>query len=279
MTVYRLDHDLYFDPQGPQKTAPHQWQQTVQISEGWQVIVGPNGGYIGALLLKGIEQIADTVQQSVRSITLHFVSPSVPGQAQLLLRCIKAGRSTSLFHAELTQNVRTIATANVQLGAKRLEAHFNDLVMPQIGPPETFTAMNWQQSDSKFTVPFRQHYDQRVAIGPFPGEKDGSGRIGGWMRFKDCRPLDSVGLLAMSDAWYPSVISRHLDDEVHVPTLDHTVHFMVSDFSHFSPDAFVLFEFATEMAADGYLIENGVMYSESGELLAISRQMAAMVLF
>ena len=73
MTVYRLDHDLYFDPQGPQKTAPHQWQQTVQISEGWQVIVGPNGGYIGALLLKGIEQIADTVQQPSLPLTCNWV--------------------------------------------------------------------------------------------------------------------------------------------------------------------------------------------------------------
>jgi acyl-CoA thioesterase len=35
----------------------------------------------------------------------------------------------------------------------------------------------------------------------------------------------------------------------------------------------------TEIAAAGYLIEDGKMFSESGQLLAISRQMAAMVPF
>jgi acyl-CoA thioesterase len=279
MSQYRLDQDLLFDAQGPTQTGSDQWQTAVTISDRWQVIVGPNGGYIGALLLAAVQKITPDNSQSIRSVNLQFVSPSVPGEATLVLRKIKAGRSTSLYTAELSQNGRTIAILTTQLGAKRLDVRFNDQSMPTVGPPRATRAMDWERSNSKFTVPFRQHYEQRIAIGPLPGEKDNSGRIGGWMRFQDLRPLDAVGLLAMSDAWYPSVISRQLDHDVHVPTLDHTVHYLASDFSGFKNDAYVLFEFSTEIAADGYLIENGVMYAESGQLLAISRQLAAMVLF
>ena len=277
--AFRLDNDIRFDPTQRVQTTDQTWTQPVTISDRWQVIVGPNGGYLGALLLGCIKTLAIQRDQTVRSVALSFISPSVPGAAAIALRCVKAGRTISLYTAELIQNDRTIAIANTHFAAKRLDAAFCDETMPNVSPAHEITPTDWRQTDSKFAVPFRQHFDQRIAIGPEPGARDGSGRIGGWMRFIDCRPLDDIGLLAMSDAWYPSIISRHLDFDVHVPTIDHTVHFLQTDFSALPDDAYILFEFSTELAQDGYLIENGRMFSSCGTLLAVSRQMAAMVPF
>jgi len=277
--AFQLDHDIRVDPTQLLALTNQTWTLPVTISDRWQVIVGPNGGYLGALLLGCIKTLPIQSNQTVRSVALSFISPSVPGPASMSLRCVKAGRTTSMYTAELIQNDRTIAMANAHFAAKRLDAAFCDQVMPDVSPASQIAPTDWQQTDSKFAVPFRQHFDQRIAIGPTPGTRDGSGRIGGWMRFMDCRPLDDIGLLAMSDAWYPSIISRHLDYDVHVPTIDHTVHFIQNDFSALPDDAYTLFEFSTELAQDGYLVENGRMFSSSGALIAVSRQMAAMVQF
>lgn len=277
--AFQLDNDIDVDRTQLVRLTDQTWTLPVRISDRWQVIVGPNGGYLGALLLGCIKTLPIQNNQTVRSVALSFISPSVPGAASISLRCVKAGRTTSLYTAELSQNNRTIAIANAHFAAKRLDTAFCDQVMPDVSPAAAIAPTDWQQTDSKFAVPFRQHYDQRIAIGPTPGARDGSGRIGGWMRFTDCRPLDDIGLLAMSDAWYPSIISRHLDYDVHVPTIDHTVHFLQSDFSALADDAYTLFEFSTELAQDGYLIENGRMFSSCGTLIAVSRQMAAMVQF
>ncbi len=277
--AFQLDEDIHVDPTQLVPSTDQTWTLPVTISDRWQVIVGPNGGYLGALLLGCIKTLPIQNNQTVRSVALSFISPSVPGAASISLRCVKAGRTTSLYTAELIQNDRTIAIANAHFAASRLDAAFCDQVMPNVPPANKIPPTDWQQTDSKFAVPFRQHFDQRIAIGPKPGEQDGSGHIGGWMRFADCRPLDDLGLLAMSDAWYPSIISRNLDFEVHVPTIDHTVHFLTSDFSALPDDAYTLFEFSTELANEGYLIENGRMFSSCGKLLAVSRQMAAMVQF
>ena len=277
--AFQLDEDIRVDSTQLVQLTDQTWTLPVTISDRWQVIVGPNGGYLGALLLGCIKTLPIRDNQTVRSVALSFISPSVPGVALMSLRCVKAGRTTSLYTAELIQSDRTIAMANAHFAAKRLDAAFSDVVMPDISPAAEIPPTDWQQTDSKFAVPFRQHFDQRIAIGPTPGTRDGSGRIGGWMRFIDCRPLDDIGLLAMSDAWYPSIISRHLDYDVHVPTIDHTVHFLQSDFSELPDDAYTLFEFSTELAQDGYLIENGRMFSACGTLIAVSRQMAAMVQF
>ena len=276
---FQLDRDLNIQSADCSQTSEDQWLIDVSISDQWQVIVGPNGGYLGALLLAGVKTVNPPGLQFVRSVAVNFISPSVPGPAPLSLQCIKQGRTTSLFQSKLNQGNRNIAQATVTLASDRLPISFCDPAMPQIPAADTLKPMNWSRTNSDFAVPFRGHYDQRVGLGPIPGEKDDSGRIGGWMRFKDLRPIDDLGLLAMSDGWYPSVISRNLPQAVHVPSLDHTLHFLCSDFSSFDPHAFVGFEFVTEIAAAGYLIEDGKMFSESGQLLAISRQMAAIVPF
>ncbi len=274
---FQLDRDLKIGPTDATQTGDNRWLVSVTISDQWQVIVGPNGGYLSALLLAGVKMVNQQALHSVRSVTVNFISASVPGPAQLSIQCIKQGRTLSLFQAMLYQGDRDIAQATVTLASDRLPISFCDINLPEIPHADTLQPMDWINTDSDFAVPFRAHYDQRVGLGPTPFEKDDSGRIGGWMRFKDLRPVDDLGLLAMSDGWYPSIITRNLPQTVHFPSLDHTVHFLCSDFSSFGLETFIGFEFTTEVAATGYLIEDGKMFSETGQLLAISRQMAAMV--
>ena len=62
---------------------------------------------------------------------------------------------------------------------------------------------------------------------------------------------------------------------MHAPTVDHTVHFLQSlPMTDLSLDSFLLVEFTTSIANEGYLVENGNIWSQTGILIAQSRQLA-----
>ena len=64
-------------------------------------------------------------------------------------------------------------------------------------------------------------------------------------------------------------------EPMHAPTVDHTVHFLQSlPITDLSLDSFLLVEFTTSIANEGYLVENGNIWSQTGILIAQSRQLA-----
>ncbi len=65
---------------------------------------------------------------------------------------------------------------------------------------------------------------------------------------------------------------------MHAPTLDHSVHFLTSvPLDSIKIDDFLLVEFTTHVAQEGYLLENGKIWSANGVLIAQSRQLAIML--
>jgi acyl-CoA thioesterase len=62
------------------------------------------------------------------------------------------------------------------------------------------------------------------------------------------------------------------------PTVDHTVHILADlPLQALKQDDFLLVEFSTQVAAQGYLVENGRIWAPTGQLLATSRQLAVML--
>ena len=59
-----------------------------------------------------------------------------------------------------------------------------------------------------------------------------------------------------------------------MPTIDLTIHFRAAPSRQ---PGWVLAQFRTTMAAEGYLEEDGEVWSEDGRLLAQSRQLAVVV--
>ncbi|MBT5202267.1 MAG: thioesterase family protein [Gammaproteobacteria bacterium] len=246
------------------------------ISPDWNVMIGPNGGYIAAILLKAMKNsMAGT---PTRSITVHFLSASVPGPAQLRVEILKQGRSISTCNALLTQGQRTIASATATFAEQRLAIDFCDVKMPDVLPPNQIPVDSRMNSGSPHFVPFRDQYDQRLAVGAIPPENNGSGLVGGWTRFKHPRAFDDLAILAISDSWFPGISARQTSQKLQAPTLDHTVHILADlPLVTLREDDFLLVEFSTQTAALGYLIENGRIWASTGQLLAVSRQLAVML--
>ncbi len=249
----------------------------INIAPDWHVTVGPNGGYIAAILLRALRCELDFPQ--TRTITTHFLSASTAGPAELFTHIEKKGRTLTTATARLVQNNRTVAMAMATFGsARESELQFIDIVRPVVEDASDIPVVKRMNPAMDSHSPFRDQYDQRLAIGPLAPTFSDKARVGGWTRFRENRLFDDEAILAISDSWFPSIRARKTGETVHAPTVDHTVHFMTSlPMEDAMIDDFVLVEFATDVAQQGYLIENGSIWSKSGLLLAQSRQLAVIL--
>ncbi len=246
---------------------------SVNISDTWNVTIGPNGGYIAAIILNALKETLGNLQ--TRSITYHFLSASVPGPAGLTTKIEKRGRSLSTCTAELIQGDRTIAIAIATFAPAREDFGFRDFRMPSVPAAADISLAHRMNPGLAGHVPFRDHYDQRLAIGPVPPATSNEGRVGGWTRFKENRLFDDLAVVAISDSWFPGLQVRETPFPMHAPTIDHTVHFLHSTpLASVALEDFLLVEFVTSVAQEGYLIEDGRIWSQQGILIATSRQLA-----
>ncbi|MCZ6501679.1 MAG: thioesterase family protein [Gammaproteobacteria bacterium] len=248
----------------------------VDISDTWNVTIGPNGGYVAAIILNGMKAQLGDVQ--TRSVTLHYLSASVPGPAVLHVNVEKKGRSLSTCTARLLQGERTIAISMATFASAREFYSFRDFDMPVVPSPDDIAPTLRMNPNLVGHVPFRDHFDQRLAIGPIPPATADEGRVGGWTRFVNHREYDDLAIVAISDSWFPGLNVKDTPVPMHAPTVDHSVHFLTSvPLDSIKIDDFLLVEFTTHVAQEGYLLENGKIWSTDGDLIAQSRQLAIML--
>lgn len=245
----------------------------VTISESWKVIVGPNGGYIAAIILNGMKTQLGNLQ--TRSFTIHFLSASAPGTAELHVNVEKKGRTLSTCSAKLLQGDKTIAVSIATFASARDNFSFRDFAMPKLPLPEDIAITDTMNPQMPWHAPFRDQYDQRLAIGPTPPATASEGRVGGWTRFRENRQFDDLAIVAISDSWFPGLAVKELPEAVHAPTVDHSVHFLsATPLASIALADFLLVEFTTSVSQEGYLVENGNIWGADGTLIAQSRQLA-----
>jgi len=122
-------------------------------------------------------------------------------------------------------------------------------------------------------MPFTNYWDYRFARGHIV-DRDGPAAVDAWIRLAQPELIDGPVVAAMTDAFPPAVFARS-DTPNPVPTVDLTIHFRASiPPGGFDADRWVLGTFSTRTIADGFLEENGELWTEDGHLLAESRQLA-----
>jgi acyl-CoA thioesterase len=238
------------------------------IDEGWWIQRGPNGGYLAAIVLRAVlEEVADTGRPP-RSITLHYLRPPVVGPCEVSVTVERSGRGLTTVSARLTQDGRDCILALAALGVVRPGPEIHDAPMPAVTGPEELASR-----EGGPLVPIRDRYDTRHAIGTPPFVIGEEAVSGGWIRTTDDDPVDEVLLVALADAWPPAIFSR-AEVPIGVPTVDLTVHFRQAP-----PRAagWCLVRFRTTVATEGYLEEDGEIWSADGTLLAQSRQLGVAV--
>src|SRR5215212_6809155 len=82
-----------------------------RIDRGWWIERGPNGGFVAALVLRGLAAEVDDSERAARSLTVHYLVPPVEGDATLTVTVERAGRLATFATARLVQGDRLLALA------------------------------------------------------------------------------------------------------------------------------------------------------------------------
>ena len=251
------------------------------MDTGWWIQRGPNGGYVAAVILRALTLAVDDPARTPRSLTVHYLAPPGQGGVQIVTAIERAGRTLTTVTGRLMQGDKLLALAVAAFATGRPGPSFSDAVMPDVAPPESLEppAMVAPDGTAPVVVPMRERFDERWAVGPPPFTGADEARAGGWLRLVEPRPIDHLLVACLTDAWVPSVFARLTPGAgFSVPTIDLTVHFRgplpppgVAD------DDFLLVAFQTRMLEDGFMEEDGEVWTRDGVLLAQSRQLAAVL--
>ena len=110
----------------------------------------------------------------------------------------------------------------------------------------------------------RLHPDDSLAL---EGTPSGEARVRGWIRLDD-EPLDGFALLLVADAMPPAIFNIDLPMGW-TPTLEMTTQIRATPVP-----GWLRCQFTTRFVSGGLLEEDGEIWDEGGNLVALSRQLA-----
>ena len=266
MAAHQFDLDTRIEPLGEGRFG-------TEISERWWVGRGPNGGFVAALFMRAAQATVGS-ERAPRSLTIHFPRAPEAGPAELTVTVEREGGRATFLSARLEQNGEIQASAQAVLSEGWEASGFTELEMPAVEPPgELFSP---EPGEVPRMPVMMQNYSVRPALGDaaFSG---GEPRTGVWIRAREPRLLDAPLAAAILDAWFPAPFVR-LAEPALAPTIDYTVHFRGPlPPPGAEPDDAYLAVFSSGLAHEGFVEEDGQLWSAGGKLLAHSRQLALLI--
>ena len=251
------------------------------VAEGWDTPRGPLGGYVMALVLRGLESAVGDSERRARSATMHFARAPVAGPVTISARVEREGRSLSTVSGRMEQEGKLIGLA---LGAwsKAWEGPLlDDSPMPDAEPPSGRATLaeaaaadeSQERLPPRDPPPFMSRLTMQPRFGEAPYTPAEHAEVGGGLGLAEERPLDALAVALLADAWFPAPWPR-LRELAPAPTIDLTVHFRAP---LPLPDSLLLGRFRTRLVRDGFFEEDGELWAPDGTLVAQSRQLGLLL--
>lgn len=266
MTLSRFDTDTAVE-----RVDASTW--SARIDRGWWIVNGPNGGYVAAILLRAMTDAVTDAGRTPRSLAIHFLRPPAEGSVSIEIREERRGRTLTTLTGRLLQGDRLMAVAIAAFATSRDGLAFTDIEAPDLPAPDTCPKLRDRLAGA---VPMQHRYDSRLAIGEMFGAAPAA-KLAGWIRLEEPRLADAPLIAAFTDAFPPAVFARASGREAlgPVPTLDLTIHFRAAlPLPTARPEDYYKVRFVSRASADGFVEEDGEVFSRDGVLLAQSRQLA-----
>lgn len=249
------------------------------VDDGWAVIDGaaPNGGYLMAMAARAMR--ADLPHPDPVTVTAHFLAPPEPGEVSIAVDVLRRGRRHSTVTARVEQDGRcclgligTFGDLARADGVSRMDR--SGLTLPPIEACVDARQLARERAEAahRAVPPIVERFDHRQpaeVLGWSHGQPTGQGEMGGYLRWADGAPMDTLGLLVVADCLPPAVFNTGESGLGWVPTIELTVQVRRP------PTAgYLTAWFTTEAVTNGYLEEDGEVWDADGELVALSRQLA-----
>ena len=242
---------------------------SAEVPSGWDIGGNANGGYVlalGANALRAVAERPDPV-----TVTGHYLAPVTPGPVEIPTEVVKTGKRLSVVSGSIRREGRELIRLLGAFGDVAAQEHdfeWVDGAPPELPPLEQCVRRTVGGTEVQVRLMDRidimLHPDD---AGLNEGAPSGSGRVRGWFSFRDGRPVDTLSLLLVADAFPPAVFTLPGLVRGWVPTVEFTVH--VRGVPAPGP---VRCEFRSRFVTGGALEEDGQVWDSRGRLVAISRQ-------
>lgn len=227
---------------------------------------GTHGGYLAAIVLRAMARLVRDPERTARSLGLDLLAPVKPGVLELWPRLDRTGSSTSGVTLRLEQDGETVGTARALFGSPRPSLEYMGVEMPDVPPPEACAPIAEKPAPDALAGLL----EHRPAAPPLPFSGGERAEFLVWMRTVEQRPLDALALAMLADAAPPALFG-HLTRFVPIPSLEIALHF--ADLDAATDNPWVLGVFRTRHAAGGYAVEDGELWTPTGQLALQARQL------
>jgi acyl-CoA thioesterase len=253
------------------------------IDPGWNIGRNPNGGYTLAIAARAMLEASG--RPDPLTVTAHYVAPPQVGEVTIRVETVRAGRRYATLSADMTQGdkdlIRVIGAfgdLDAMEGPTRVAAAPPPLPAPErcvdlvtmteaAGLPlaEVMRRYEVRLDPTSQWVQVRRGEDgpQLNPVDAVPDPLE----VTGWMRFADGTEPSVLGLLAMADAFPPTMLGHQKVSWI--PTMEFTVHVRARP-----APGWIAGVIRTRFLIDGLLEEDGELWDSDGRLVALSRQMA-----
>jgi acyl-CoA thioesterase len=259
-----LDRDVRVTPAGEGRYA-------ADLSAGWSVGGGLNGGYLLAVIGTALRSRLPGKPDPL-AVSAHYLSASTPGPATLEVDVRRDGGAVATAAVELRQgdDLRIAALATCGDLTRLGDDVRTTADEPDLPPVEQCVPSSMAPAEVRAAAPLMDRFDLRFHpdhVGWTFGEPSGRGQLSAWFRLADGREPDPVALLLVVDALPPVTFDLGLPGWA--PTLELTAHVRARP-----APGWLRVQHATRNLAGGLFEEDCEVWDSAGRLVAQSRQLA-----
>lgn len=228
---------------------------------------GAHGGYVSAIAVRALSDLVDDPARLPRALTVQLTAPIAPGILELRGERGRTGSSISAVSLVIEQAGERRGAAWAVFGRSRRSLRYLGRVMPSVPPPEACPPIGEKPAPEASAGIFVEH---RPAAPPLPLSGGERAAILVWMRLVEERPLDLLAAVMLADAGPPALFGR-LERFIRMPSVEIAIQFAEPAAVADSP--WLLGVFRTSHAADGYVLEDGELWTPAGDLVLQARQL------
>ncbi|MGB0100459.1 MAG: thioesterase family protein [Nocardioides sp.] len=241
------------------------------LSAGWLVGGGVNGGYLLAVVGNALRQALPDKPDPV-AVSAFYLSAATPGEASVEVNVRRDGGRVATAAVDLRQGGDARITALATYGD--LDRLGDDVATtatePEMPPPDDCVPNTMAPAEIRAFAPLMDRFEMRFhpdQIGWAVGQPSGRGVLSAWFRLVDGREPDPISLLMVVDALPP--VTFDLGMLGWAPTLELTAHVRAKP-----APGWLKVRHETRNMAGGMFEEDCEVWDSAGRLVAQSRQLA-----
>lgn len=241
-----------------------------RTSDAYWNMIGPFGGLVAALLFKSAYSHSACTGEPL-ALTVNFCAAVAKGEMEITAKPARTNRSTQHWTMSMLQDDECVATATAMFGKRPETFAHRPNAKPDLPSFEDLTRMPWPGSG------WIERFDLRFAEGePFwanPQGEPSSARSSLWIASDPPRPMDFVGLAALTDIFFGRII--HVRRQM-VPfgTVSLTSYFHATEADLQEIGTGPVLGIADARIFDrGFHDQSAELWSEDGRLLATGHQL------